>query len=621
MKRRMLYFWSVIVLCSLLAIPTQAHAIEYAALQPGAFVTYTQTIPVNLVFVGYENLNQRDLLDALPATYEPIVRVPKFYGLNGRQMGLHFDFKYRTINADIKFEDRFFNYLKESGHHGPLTAFQQAYNDQDKNVLDVKGPVLYIDAPSVETWLVSNSGALAIDPRQSYTVYFINWYDRKDFKFHVYSKADEPEPGSDTSRAITDSQFMIGWGGTSSKSWFLDLSAGPEFSSTNWVVDTPDLDGDGVEDYRIPPVWEYTQHGYRSRPRLDDDLGLVTRYAAINLLFTSSPIYDPLVTAPDVGGKKVVHIELFEDDPDSHGVDFISTNTVFRELERLEPYYDWQVRLERNNPIDPQAQRAFQIFSGVLQEDDCWNEIGVPFAELFCFFQANYDQYIPAYGPHDSVGVSFAFNTTKEALGNIAGLVGFADDDWTTGTQTYNYLFSVEAYRTAGYGLTSATIHEFGHHIGISHPHDGYDFEQDIDYGPGGEFYFAWLSDESSTVMNYMGLNNGFSEFDRANMYRYEFAGYLNWSNALLGDILASPNAQREQNLLRQADRLAKKAQRHFAAWEYVAAADNARQAYERLLKAAERLGVETPTVNNARRMLPNPSVPRLYDPIRVLPK
>ena len=27
----------------------------------------------------------------------------------------------------------------------------------------------------------------------------------------------------------------------------------------------------------------------------------------------------------------------------------------------------------------------------------------------------------------------------------------------------------------AGYGLTTTMIHEDGHHLGMSHPHDGYD--------------------------------------------------------------------------------------------------------------------------------------------------
>ena len=35
--------------------------------------------------------------------------------------------------------------------------------------------------------------------------------------------------------------------------------------------------------------------------------------------------------------------------------------------------------------------------------------------------------------------------------------------------------------------------------------------------------------------MNYLGTSNGFGVFDHDNMGRYEFAGYLNWSNDLAG--------------------------------------------------------------------------------------
>ena len=56
----------------------------------------------------------------------------------------------------------------------------------------------------------------------------------------------------------------MSWGGSRSRSWFYDFSAGPEWNTTNWVVDVTDLDGDDVEDYRMPPIWEYAVGGYRT---------------------------------------------------------------------------------------------------------------------------------------------------------------------------------------------------------------------------------------------------------------------------------------------------------------------------------------------------------------------
>ena len=54
-------------------------------------------------------------------------------------------------------------------------------------------------------------------------------------------------------------------------------------------------------------------------------MGLLTRYVAIDLLFTPSPLYDPLVTAPGALGRKVADMTMFEDDPASSGMDFIDT--------------------------------------------------------------------------------------------------------------------------------------------------------------------------------------------------------------------------------------------------------------------------------------------------------
>ncbi len=70
---------------------------------------------------------------------------------------------------------------------------------------------------------------------------------------------------------------MIAWGGSSSRLWFYDLSAGPESWTNNYIVDDKDIDGDGIENYRMPPIWEYAPNGYRRPGALSSDLGKVAR--------------------------------------------------------------------------------------------------------------------------------------------------------------------------------------------------------------------------------------------------------------------------------------------------------------------------------------------------------
>jgi hypothetical protein len=528
-------------------------------------------------------------------------------------MGLEYTFDYDISFAGPWLSHRFFRYLKQIGQPGDPTVFQTDYNDQNNNVLDVTGPVLYIDAPSVEKWLAQN-----LKKGKGYTVVFVNWYSRPDFKFHIYTKTDEADPDTGYNFGeIRDSRKIMAWGGSYSRLWFYDLSAGPEAWTDNWNVDDTDLDGSGFEDYRMPPIWEYVPGGYRDPSALSGDLGLVTRFVGINLLFTTSPLYDPLVTAPDAHGDKVVHINMFEDDPNSLGTDWINPELIKNRFSKFQPYYRWQTNLVDNNPIDPDAQRAFRIFTDVLVEDDCWNDYGTTFAELFCYFDINRDTYIPDYDDADYVAGIHAFNTTAENLGSADGLLGFADDNWIDGTQSYVFEFDTDDYRSIGYGFSTTTIHEGGHHFGMSHPHDGYDSELGLDYGPGDDYYFAWSGDESNTIMHYMDLSTEFGQFDQDNMYRWETAGYLNWSNLLLDDILAHPKAWKVKFLLANAERSAKRSINSFNNWNYLDAASHARLTYVTLKKAADLLGISDPLTLQAFRVAPSLAAPHEGDPIR----
>jgi hypothetical protein len=596
-----------------LGSPT-AWASDFKTIRPGEFVVHEQQVPVDVVLIGYgpSQVNPGTLRSLLPASYQPIVRYPQVYGLDGRNVGLDHQFRYRILSATGEFEDAFFAYLTSIGAEGPLTPFQTLYNAQAGNVLDVTGPVLYIDAARVEHYL---SRAWHSDDRR-YTIFLINWFSRADFRFHVFTKTDEVDPDTGYNFGeLRGSRKMIAWGGSDSRSWFYDLSAGPESWTNNWIVD------DDQSEYHMPPVWEYRTGGYRPPAQLSADLGYVVRFVAINLLFTTSPLYDPLVTAPDPFGAKVAHVAMLEDDVTASGLDFFNREFARRQLRLFQPYYPWRVGLSDHNPIDGGAKRALDIFSGNLVASDCWTGFGTRFAQLFCYFDANLGAYVPAYRQRDYVGEVFSYNTTAAALGDQFGLLGFADDNWVDGTQSYVFTFDAPEYRALGYGFTTTVVHEFGHHVGMSHPHDGYDSELDLDYGPSGPFEFAWSGDESQTVMHYLALSNGFGRFDRDNAHRWEMAGYLNWTNAVVGDLLSHGDVHRIGGLLNAADAAATAAESSFSRWDYLSAAASARLAYTLVAVAARHIGAPTPTLDAARRPLAERRRPRdgcyIREPIR----
>ena len=104
--------------------------------------------------------------------------------------------------------------------------------------------------------------------------------------------------------------------------------------------------------------------GYRRPGALSRDLGLVARFVGINLLFTTSPLYDPLVAAPGPGGDRVVDMNMFEDDPASQGTDWITPAFTRARWQEFQPYYDWRMALRDVDPIDKAPSAPCASFRG-----------------------------------------------------------------------------------------------------------------------------------------------------------------------------------------------------------------------------------------------------------------
>jgi hypothetical protein len=480
-----------------------------------------------------------------------------------------------------------------------LTLYQDWYNQQNARSLDVTGNH-WIDAPSVEQWLADNSGAaLGLDTSQ-YTVFFVNWYGRDDFIHHVYTKTDEPDPDTGLNFGeVRDSRKLIAWGGTTPddeesglgtlhRIWFYDLSAGPEGWTDNWNVDNADLSGNGRTEYRMPPVWEYGNlSAYRPFDNLSGDLGKVTRYVALDLLFTASPLYKPAISPPAIPTDVQLDINVFQIDPGSDGTAYFDLPLIVQELGEVQPLQNYSAELN-SVPFTRPFDRIYQCF---YDDVSCYGQrlFGIAFADLFLFFNDQLTQYLE--GDADYEIPIFAFNATDELF---TCCLGFADDNWADGTQSFVFAFDSPSVRdVSGYGFTTTTIHEVGHHIGLSHPHDGYDYEADVDYGPGDDFYFAWSGDEVNSMMSYIDLNWDFSQFDRDNMNRYLTSVYVNQANAVLAQIYASPRAASVSAALLAADGHAAAALAAYDTMDYGGAAAHAQLAYEQVMDAAAAINIQ----------------------------
>jgi hypothetical protein len=564
-------------------------------LEPGGLTRFEERVTINVVFVGFDDGDApwRAVRSELPSDGEPIVRSRAFYGIEER-LGLDYSYDYRPYYTSRSWEDGFFAYLSSIAVAKPITEFQAAYNAQAGR-LDVTDNS-WIDAPKVEKRLIDTAPP-GVDTRQP-TIFFINWYGRHDFRFHVYSKTGEPDPdtGFDFGEQ-RDSRKIVAWGGTTPddeetglgprgvhRVWFYDLSAGPEAWGGSYDVTNPDIDGDGAPDYRIPVAWEYG--AYRPKAALAADLGKVVRYVGLDLLFTSSPLYPPYYTADRLPDRVDLDSNTFEG---WAGVDasrqYIKPGLFFQENRELPA----GPSLSTDQQDLPFAGDFERCFVGEFSEAafSCFPKYGrPPAANLFLAGAFHRNRFLEGDGDYEAALLNFATQDAPTPL-------GYADDNWLDGTQSGVFSFVSPGIVEAGYGLTTTMIHEYGHHSSMSHPHDGYDPVSGVDFEPTGDFFFAWLGDESNSMMSYIDVNWDFSQFDRDNSARHHAGGYALIANRIAADILRDREADRARRDLIAADRALEDAQDALEHHDYGGMLAHAARAYRNVRNGAAKAGVK----------------------------
>lgn len=602
------------------ATPATGTQTDFGVLQtlkPGVNDTINTKLKVNVVFVGYRQtppgqvptarqVSTQDFREMLPARYDAVNRIPSAYGRT-EKTGTSFDFDYNYVFADKAFEDDFFKFAAAAGTKEKLTPQENYFNCQGApgcetpagNITRAIDPNnnIVIDALQTENWLADNGARVGVKNGE-YTVYLINWYDRPDFKFHSYARLDAKDTDTDTEFGKLPNRRLSAWGGSTrdgkaaQRVWFYDLSANPDPWTAAYDVTNPDVDGDEVADYRMPPIWEYGTRkaniGYGRK--VSPDLARVTRYVAINLLFTPSPIYRAALTPPQMPDEIELdlHVEQGAGAPDPATV--LKPQLLQERVQPLQPFAKFKTTL-KTTALDGSFADAYKCFFATSFEDICTFDYADIFGEPL--FQTSVKELREAYRttkPGTYRLPAYLFNDGSNSQG---GLLGIAYDDGETGTQSFVYSFLTPGLKKFGYGFTDTTVHEIGHHLSLSHPHDGYDSEQDVSYGPSGEFAFVNLGDQSASIMSYNDLSRTFGQFNLDSQYRYLTAAYLNNANAALESVRRAQKASALGSAARNADTLFTQAKTKYDALDYLGAAKLAHEGYRAVIDAANAAGVK----------------------------
>jgi hypothetical protein len=567
---------------------------------PGAHPNVTETVPVNIVLVGLrpgtgpQQIDAGRLVGQLPSGGTPVVREPWFYGIT-QTIGESWRYDYHVTWSTPAFENALWSELQSLARPAPLTAFQDIYNHQQSRSLDVTDNEL-IDARTVESWLAANGRSLlGVDTSQD-TVFYIDWFGQPGFRFHLYDVPQrDPDTGFDF--GSRDKNKVVAYGGTpstdpnatGSRTWFYDVSAGPDRDTFGYDLDDIDIPGWTPGAYRLPPVWEYgNPRPAQPHDDLTGDLSKVTRFVALDMLFTASPIYSPTLPAPVQPDS--IRLQTTVENLDWSGA-VPSGDTMAAEMAKLEPWRSFSATVDVRNG-DRDFARIYDCFSSVLTTvpTDCYGHrfADTPYDDIYLYWLDHRPQLTDP-GANLDIPIIDARIADNRTLGFLA----FADDNWVSGQQTYVFGGLWPTIYQAGYGPTGIYTHEAGHYLGLSHPHDGYDPTLNIEVDAGiPEYGFVYLGDEVSSVMSYLRTSFSYSQFDKDDVGRWSVLSYLGDADRILAAIQASPKSGTVAAQLQNADQEASAAMGEFTARQFTAAATTMARAYDDVVAAARQINV-----------------------------
>ncbi len=500
-------------------------------LTPGGDLRIQQTVDVNVVLIGFNGLVD-------PATLLAQSPVPAWNGVpqaNGSGQTFirqRFDFRYHLTMAPAWFENALFPFLRAVAvpqapipiipglPDMPISPFQAIYNYCNVHPafdpslgcsVDPAAPRVnarfitqnyLLDAAFVEKVLSQNLSSLAVDVAKP-TVVLLNWWGRPDYVDHIYLDPSEPDPETGAPRGLFFINELAGYGATSQNDpetclgdcihhrlWFHDLSAGP-MGRTGGIdlvaaVNRFVVGGfAGGVNYRFHHTADYgtTSGTYRPLNTLNIDVARLIGAVFVSQIAYAGPVYPPGITPPRQPHDLVLDINRWSWNGESFA-GLLDVPYMISKMNAL-PYNFRAEVTEQPDSLDSRLGDVWKcsLTSGRAEQlgQSCYGNRygGFALADLQAYFTDHLFQFID--GAPDYELPIFQFNVSPPLNSPFfAGLAAsnymlpkFNPTELPNTRQTFIFTSTTPLFN-ADFGHGHLLQHEVGHHLGFSHPFQGY---------------------------------------------------------------------------------------------------------------------------------------------------
>lgn len=468
---------SIILFSFTANISAQENVIEQQ--KPQGIIIDT-SVQINLVMVGdtWSQEDQKGILDKLAKSYVPNIFYEK------RSAGVNYTYNYVFTNMTAEKSDELFAYMDTVAVKNTLPEFIAEWMRSSHPEFGKPERQTYkmISAYAVEDWLAK------LERVEGYTIYFLNPSKEKVSYFHTYgTTAEDPDTGKEFIQ-----EGMMGFGGKY-RFYFIDLTAGP------WLYPyVPTSDGHFLGQFHKNIHDINTNNEYHK---------FIADYAnnANMLLFTPSYLYSPVYKLNHKINVFLIDMTAGRVFRDVSGK-FINKSVIENAFAKLVPYAKWSSDIQGSSfdSLPRELQRAI-LKSVTFKEIAGHGSIALVrssdlIIELNKWVTSNLPKEQQAKAEEEAEktvsipAVLFIFDA--EAYVDREAVIGTAVPDPADETVPCCAIVAIDKHALfdIGTGLSTVTIHEMGHVLGLRHPHDG--------YGSDGEFG-NWFFDWSYTPMTY----------------------------------------------------------------------------------------------------------------------